>query len=1167
MTNHTQKKPKRAVVPRFKWPYLISALVFGQVALTQAQAQETVAELDRTAWSISASNSNNLVNNAIDSNINTRWTTSAPQQSGQYLEIDLNDQYDLSSLLMVTRSAGASENDYPRGFTISLSDDGINFANPIASGSGSDSGTTEVDLGDQSARFVRIEQTGADSFFWWSVHELNILGAKSGDTTVPPEEPPVDEPPSEPNPTASQIPNSQLTVNASLRGGSAALAIDNNLATRWTTGQSQRPGQSFTIDTGQIHDFDRLNLLTKSNSESDEDFPRGFEVQVSDDGTIFSAPVAQGEGSPTGETQVDLTGQSGRYLRIIQTGSDNFFWWSIHELAVFGVQADGNPNPPIPPTPPNNAPPTASFTPPTPSDNAQFISPLDVQVAVQASDSDGSVENVRLFLNDVFVGQENAEPYEWNAQNHPDLAKLETGSYRLRAEATDNLGAITSIISNFLLTDPAPNNSSCEVAGTLRQWHRVELVCSGPRMNEQNEATFTDNRFNVTFSNGSRTIVVPGHFAADGDAADTSASSGDQWRAYFSPPTSGQWNYSVSFRTGTNIAVDLAAQAGTPVAELDGKSGSFTVANSGQVSRDMRTRGLLEHRDNESRLRFAGTGDVFVQGGVDSPENIFGYDEMDNTRKYDNVGSCKGILHSFDPHQADWNQGDPTWGNGRGKSLIGLVNYIAETGANSFYIMMNTVNGDGCDAHPWTEYNSSGDIKSFDVSKLDQWERVLSHMTAKGMLIHVMTQETENDGLLGRSLNLERRLFYRELISRFGHHPALVWNMGEENNTSTPDLKDYAAYLKDLDPYDHPVHVHNHTNQRERKFGSLLGERNFNGPTIQISNINDSGNMYEEIQSWIRRSRDAGNTWVVTLSEASGGGAPGPGDNVTATQRLYWMWASVMSGGGGFEWYLRGQNQGHALDLSVENMRDFDPYWKQSGHLIRFFRDIVQQDANVSLQNMVVSNAAINGNNDWVLADAGQAYIAVLRNGGNAQLNLAAGSNYNLLWFNPRTGQSTPGGTVAHNGNTGQPPSQTNQDWVVLLTASESSIDNELHPDIVRVLDTPLSEILRVPGGDSWADSYSVGDQCFCETTFDHNIGPVEVDTPVGRMTVRQACDRLGRGPGSNGRPKYNDVQCGNGPANDAGDEDWCPGRVDVQGSSDERKLGCNQIGPRWKFN
>lgn len=116
------------------------------------------------------------------------------------------------------------------------------------------------------------------------------------------------------------------------------------------------------------------------------------------------------------------------------------------------------------------------------------------------------------------------------------------------------------------------------------------------------------------------------------------------------------------------------------------------------------------------------------------------------------------------------------------------------------------------------------------------------------------------------------------------------------------------------------------------------------------------------------------------------------------------------------------------------------------------------------------------------------------------------------------------------------------------------------HPDITKVLDIPLARIKLTPGP-GWADSYSVGNRCYCTSTFDHGIGAIRVQTPVGAMTVRQACARIGAGPGKAGRPVYNDIQCGNGPPNDAGDEEWCPGRVDIG------KTGCRHVGPTWKFD
>ena len=99
-----------------------------------------------------------------------------------------------------------------------------------------------------------------------------------------------------------------------------------------------------------------------------------------------------------------------------------------------------------------------------------------------------------------------------------------------------------------------------------------------------------------------------------------------------------------------------------------------------------------------------------------------------------------------------------------------------------------------------------------------------------------------------------------------------------------------------------------------------------------------------------------------------------------------------------------------------------------------------------------------------------------------------------------------------------------------------------------------------------YKDSYAVDGVCYCDSNFDHGIENVTISTPVGNRTVRQVCDDirdvLGTGR-SSGRALYNDIQCGNGPANNAGDEDpgRCPGRVDIGPG------GCDDIGPRWDLD
>ena len=118
-------------------------------------------------------------------------------------------------------------------------------------------------------------------------------------------------------------------------------------------------------------------------------------------------------------------------------------------------------------------------------------------------------------------------------------------------------------------------------------------------------------------------------------------------------------------------------------------------------------------------------------------------------------------------------------------------------------------------------------------------------------------------------------------------------------------------------------------------------------------------------------------------------------------------------------------------------------------------------------------------------------------------------------------------------------------------------------------LEQDTMEVREVTGHDKvkteWADSYASDGTCYCDTNFDHGIAEQVVwRTPsLGwRYTVAALCEILPPGPGKDGNPIYNDVQCGNGPASTAEDDqpNVCPGRVD------HGVEGCGHVGPLWDF-
>jgi hypothetical protein len=276
------------------------------------------------------------------------------------------------------------------------------------------------------------------------------------------------------------------------------------------------------------------------------------------------------------------------------------------------------------------------------------------------------------------------------------------------------------------------------VSGELRQWHKVTLTFNGPQATETDTSPnpFTDYRMTVVFTHesGAPRYEVPGYFAADGDAANTSATAGNKWRVHLAPDKVGKWNWRASFVSGSGVATTPAA-SGQAVAPVDGATGSFDVAASNKAAPDFRAKGRLQYV-GKHYLRFAGSGEYFLKAGPDSPETLLAYEDFDNTR------TLKTAIHTYAPHVQDWKTGDPTWGKAKGKALIGAINYLASKGMNAMSLMPYNAGGDGDNVWPFVDRD---DKFHYDVSKLDQWQVVFDHAQAKGIYLHFKLQEQEND--------------------------------------------------------------------------------------------------------------------------------------------------------------------------------------------------------------------------------------------------------------------------------------------------------------------------------------------------------------------------------------------------------------------------------------
>lgn len=587
------------------------------------------------------------------------------------------------------------------------------------------------------------------------------------------------------------------------------------------------------------------------------------------------------------------------------------------------------------------------------------------------------------------------------------------------------------LLSGLLCLFSVGAASAGTVTGELKVWHTVTVAFDGPETGEQATPNpFTDYRLEMAFfgPSGQHYYEVPGYYAGDGNAAETGADSGHQWQVHFVPDQAGRWTYRVSFRTGNDVALSDDPDAGRPVPGVDGQTGAFEIEPTDKTAPEFRGRGLLCYR-GKHYLQFAGTKDYFLKCGVDAPENLLAYADFDGPFKSDGVKD--ELIKTWAPHVKDWHVGDPTWQNGKGKGLIGALNYLASEGLNAVSFLTMNIEGDDRNVFPYTDYTER---MRLDVSRLAQWEIVFEHADQLGLFLHFKTQETENDQLLdGGGLGRQRKLYYRELIARFGHHLALNWNLGEENTNTTEQVKQFCAYFDRHDPYHHPVVLHTYPDQKENVYGPLLGvEPGLDGVSLQ-TNFADFRAVHGDVLRWVQRSDKAGKPWVVSCDEpgdAEHALVPDKDDPTHDNARKNALWGAVTAGGAGLEWYFGYAHENS--DLTCQDFRSRDLFWDQCRAMLTFFK---QND--IPFREMANDDALLSGSDGYCFCKSGQVYVVFLKTASGGKLTLPDG-NYTIEWYNPRTGgnlqtgsvKTLTGGSAVSLGN---PPADPEKDWVVLI--------------------------------------------------------------------------------------------------------------------------------------
>jgi hypothetical protein len=114
--------------------------------------------------------------NAIDGDHWTGWRDMTKKQyPGQWFQVDMRRAETFSKIVLDNTWALW---DSPHTYSVSVSGDAAHWGSPIATGSGT-LGITTITFPAQTARYIRITQTGADATYNWSIYELDVYRDKS----------------------------------------------------------------------------------------------------------------------------------------------------------------------------------------------------------------------------------------------------------------------------------------------------------------------------------------------------------------------------------------------------------------------------------------------------------------------------------------------------------------------------------------------------------------------------------------------------------------------------------------------------------------------------------------------------------------------------------------------------------------------------------------------------------------------------------------------------------------------------------------------------------------------------------------------------------------------------------------------------------------------------
>jgi type 1 glutamine amidotransferase len=292
----------------FVKPFLEDKEVQGEALLAAVSITEG---LNGNAMVLTGSVGKGTERNAIDGNPETRWTSGAHMQGGEWFMVDLGYETDIKEIYL---DAGATGHDQPRGYELYLSLDGKNWGDAVVKGGDPNTRAFTITVPSRYGRFIKVVQTGVHGLYW-SINEIRINGLPDRKTLEP-----------------LDRANWKVTASRSPGNGGPELAIDGDLEKRWGTGGAMQRDDWFAVDLGEER---TVHAVIMNAAKSGSDYPREYRIYTSMDGKEWYGPIGAGKGERS-PTKVTVLPTRARHVKIAQTGSHERNWWSIYDLQIFG---------------------------------------------------------------------------------------------------------------------------------------------------------------------------------------------------------------------------------------------------------------------------------------------------------------------------------------------------------------------------------------------------------------------------------------------------------------------------------------------------------------------------------------------------------------------------------------------------------------------------------------------------------------------------------------------------------------------------------------------------------------------------------------------------------------------------------------------------------------